>query len=70
MASTPVSPVRMRMASSTLEMKILPSPMRPVRAAFRPVAALGEAPGAAAMETQMREEAGDQEEGRHPEHVD
>ena len=33
-ASAPVSPVRMRMASSTLRTKILPSPMRPVRAAF------------------------------------
>jgi hypothetical protein len=30
----PVSPVRMRMASSIVEMKILPSPMRPVLAAF------------------------------------
>ena len=32
-ASLPVSPVRMRMASSTLDTKILPSPMRPVLAA-------------------------------------
>ena len=30
----PRSPVRMRITSSTVEMKILPSPMRPVRAAF------------------------------------
>ncbi len=34
-ASMPVSPVRMRMASSTSETKILPSPMRPVWAALR-----------------------------------
>jgi hypothetical protein len=33
MASSPDSPVRMRMASSMLETKILPSPMRPVWAA-------------------------------------
>src|SRR5690606_2798859 len=32
-ASSPVSPVRMRMTSSTGVTKILPSPMRPVRAA-------------------------------------
>src|SRR6185312_10911871 len=32
-ASGPRSPVRMRMTSSTVETKILPSPMRPVRAA-------------------------------------
>ncbi len=32
-ASEPDSPVRMRMACSMVEMKILPSPMRPVRAA-------------------------------------
>ena len=35
MASTPVSPVRMRTTSSMLETKILPSPMRPVWAALR-----------------------------------
>src|SRR5208283_1397632 len=34
MASRPRSPVRMRMTSSTELMKILPSPIRPVRAAF------------------------------------
>ena len=34
MASIPVSPVRMRTTSSMLETKILPSPMRPVCAAF------------------------------------
>src|SRR5215468_643223 len=34
MASLPVSPVRMRIASSTVETKILPSPIRPVLAAF------------------------------------
>ena len=34
-ASEPVSPVRMRMASSTVDTKILPSPMRPVWAARR-----------------------------------
>jgi hypothetical protein len=35
MASLPVSPVRMRITSSMLETKILPSPMRPVWAALR-----------------------------------
>ncbi len=34
-ASAPVSPVRMRMAPSMWETKILPSPMRPVWAALR-----------------------------------
>jgi len=29
-ASAPRSPVRIRMASSIVEMKILPSPMRPI----------------------------------------
>jgi hypothetical protein len=33
-ASAPRSPVRMRIACSTSKTKILPSPMRPVRAAF------------------------------------
>ena len=32
-ASSPTSPVRMRTTSSTLDTKILPSPIRPVRAA-------------------------------------
>ena len=40
MASSPVSPVRMRIASSMLETKILPSPMRPVWAALR-IASIG-----------------------------
>ena len=35
MASAPVSPVRMRIASSMVDTKILPSPMRPVCAALR-----------------------------------
>src|SRR5258707_10063185 len=35
MASVPVSPVRMRIASSIRDTKILPSPMRPVCAALR-----------------------------------
>src|SRR5690606_17777918 len=35
MASTPDSPVRIRITSSMLETKILPSPMRPVWAALR-----------------------------------
>src|SRR5882724_12099082 len=40
-ASDPFSPVRIRTASSTSSTKIFPSPIRPVRAAFRIASSAG-----------------------------